>query len=300
VDVVVDPGYARRRMTSPAAAAGFPARLYAPTWRVIGGLGVVVSRASLPLLLALVVLANDPPIGPIVLAQLVVLCALLPELAAQLIRRRCAAQVEIGDADLMVRRTDLLMEIPLRAITGLQPWRLPVPGSGLVLRMRSGRRLRDAIETDDPVPLLDALAAAGVAAAHSARQHPSVVYAHAAAAMPAWRWYHYAWKFVVFGLAPTAVFFNAHQYIAYGGTLGQYYLLGLGPYLRTFLVYWVTLAMYLILYAGVWRAVAESAALWAAWLAPARALQARRIAEISCQVLYYAGVPALVAVRFLS
>lgn len=287
-------------MTEPAPAPGFSARLYSPPWRVAAALCVIVSRASLPLILALVLLASDPPIGPVVLVQLVAILALLPAVAAHVIRRSCAAQVELCGADLVARRADLLMEIPLRAIARLAPWTLPVPGPGLVLWMRSGNRLRDAIETDDPVPLLDALAAAGVEAAQPARQHPSVAYAHAVAALPAWRWYHYVWKFVVFALAPTAVLFNAHQYIAYGGTLGEYYLLGLAAYLRTFFVYWATVAIHLVLYAGVWRAVAEPAALLAARIVPARAAQARRIAERCCQVLYYAGVPALLAVRFLT
>ena len=43
---------------------------------------------------------------------------------------------------------------------------------------------------------------------------------------PPWRWHHLLWKFVGFALAPAAVLFNAHQHIAYGGTLGQYYLEG--------------------------------------------------------------------------
>ena len=49
-------------MTEPAPAPGFSARLYSPPWRVVAALCVIVSRASLPLILALVLLASDPPI----------------------------------------------------------------------------------------------------------------------------------------------------------------------------------------------------------------------------------------------
>jgi len=95
------------------------------------------------------------------------------------------------------------------------------------------------------------------------------------------------------------VLFNAHQHIAYGGLLGEYYLLGLGSYLRTFAVHWLTLTIYLVLYASVWRGLAEGMALLAACVAPARAAAVRRAAEIVCQVAYYGGVPVLLLLRFL-
>jgi apolipoprotein N-acyltransferase len=282
------------------AGADFAARLLPPATRALVAALTGIAGASLPAILALVLIATDPPIGIVVLVQLVALFAALPAAAAHLIRRAGAARLELGGADLVVRRADLLMEIPHGAIAQIVPWTVPLPASGLVLRMRSGNRLRDGIELDDPAPLLDALARAGVAPAESARAHPSVVYAHAAASEPPWRWYHYAWKFAGFALVPTAVFFNAHQHIAYGGSLGEYYLLGLGAYLRTFALYWATVAIHLVLYAGLWRAFAEPAALLAAWVAPAHARVARRGAEMLCQVAYYAGVPALTALRFLA
>ena len=112
------------------------------------------------------------------------------------------------------------------------------------------------------------------------------------------RWYHLAAKFPLFALLPTAVLFNAHQHIAYGGLLGQYYLHGLRAYLLTFAVYWVTVAIYLVLYASTWRALGEAAALLAAWTAPSRAARVRRGVEVGCRVLYYGGVPVLLALRF--
>src|SRR5215470_18387402 len=174
----------------------------------------------------------------------------------------------------------------------MAPWAVPLPGAGFVLWMRSGRRLCDGVEVDDPALLLDALDRAGAAPLGTVLQHPSLLYAHAAAGAAAWRWSHYAWKFGVFALAPAAILFNAHQHIAYGGPLGQYYLLGLGAYVRTFALYWVTVALHLVLFAGLWRCLAEPTALLATWLAPARAARIRRAAEIGCQVLYYGGVAA--------
>jgi hypothetical protein len=278
----------------------FDARAYARQWRAVAALLVALSRASLPALLVLVVLATDPPIDPPLLLQLVVALALLPALVAGLIRRPCTARVELHAAVLVLRRRDLVVEIPCAALARVRPWTVPLPAPGLSVELRSGKRLSYAVEIDDPTPLLEALAARFGNAARAALQHPTVVYAHAAAAAPRWRWFHYLWKFVVFALLPTAVLFNAHQHIAYGGTLGEYYLLGAAAYARTFAVYWVTLAIYLILFASVWRGLAEAAAWLAAYAAPSQAAKVRRAAERCCRILYYAGVPALVAARFLT
>ena len=59
------------------------------------------------------------------------------------------------------------------------------------------------------------------------------------------------------------------------------------------------MSIYLLLYASVWRSIAEGAALLAAWVAPARALGVRRAAEVACLVAYYGGVPILVAIPFV-
>jgi hypothetical protein len=106
-------------------------------------------------------------------------------------------------------------------------------------------------------------------------------------------------KFPGFALLPTAVLFNAHQHIAYGGSLGQYYQEGLAAWLRTFAEYWIWVCIYLVLYASACRAAAEGVALLAASAGSALAARVRRTVELVCGILYYAGVPALVAARFL-
>ena len=89
-------------------------------------------------------------------------------------------------------------------------------------------------------------------------------------------------------------------HIAYGGLLGQYYQLGLGAYLRTFAIYWLTVALYLVLYASAWRAAAEGVCLVAAAVAPSRAARVRRVTEIGCAIGYYAGALVLLGLRFVS
>ena len=280
--------------------ADFQVHAYPRSWRIITGALFAVSRASLPVILVLVVVATDPPITPPILIRLVTIFALLPGLAAWLIERAFAANVEVRTGELVVRRHDLRLEIPCNSIEDVAPWIVPLPGPGLSLRMRSGRRLRYGLQSADPTPLLLALAdVGGVDAARSAAHHPSVVYAHVKQASAPRRWYHRVGKFVVFALLPTVPLFRVHQLIAYGGSLGEYYLYGLGRYLQTFAVYWTTLSIYLVLYASVWRGLAEGAALLSAWVAPSRAARVRRVAEITCQVAYYGGVPLLLVLRFL-
>ncbi|MGH7787706.1 MAG: hypothetical protein ACRERC_12610 [Candidatus Binatia bacterium] len=271
---------------------------YTPLWRVLAALLFAVSRAALPLLLVAAVLSTDPPVAPLALIEAVVALSLLPGLAAGLIRRAGGARASVIDGELRLERGDVQIAVPLTAIAAIEPWRLPLPEPGLTLRLRSGRRLPYGLAGDDLLAGLERLVAAGVDGARSAAAHPTIVYA--AARPPRPRWYHRVGRYVLFALLPTAILFNAHQYIAYGGTLGEYRLLGLGAYLRTLGLYWGLVALHLVLFASLWRGAAEAAALAAAWVAPSRAATVRRHAETACQVLYYGGVPALLAARFLS
>jgi hypothetical protein len=276
------------RPTGPLAA-----RVYPPGARLAAGALVAMSRASLLLILAAVVVATDPPVTPPVLLRMVVGTALLPALAAWALGRAFAARIDLDDAALHIHRRDLEVDVPRTSVAGVSPWRVPLPGPGLSLRLRSGRRLAWGIQTDDPTAVVQALGAPEAAA------HPTVVYGHARAGLRRRRWYHAGAKYAGFGLGPAAILFNAHQHIAYGGPLGQYRLHGLGPYLWTFAVYWVTTVIYLVLWAALWRTLAEGAAWLAAAAAPARAARVRRAAERSCQVAYYGGVPVLLLLRFL-
>jgi hypothetical protein len=272
----------------------------APGWRWCIAALFAISRLSLPLILVLVLLSTDPPITPPVLVRVVLLLAVLPGAAAWMMQRAFAARLEVDSTRLTVHRRGTRVEVPGAAIARIRPWRLPVPSAGFSLQMKSGRRLPFTIQTRDPLPLIDALAGIGAApAAQAAAADPSVIYADAKAAAAPRRWFHVVGRYPLFALAPGAVLFNAHQFIAYGGTFGEYYLLGALSYARTFVVYWLTVTIYLVLYASVWRGAAEAGCLFTAWLAPAYAARARRIAETVCQVSYYGGVPALLALRFM-
>ena len=281
----------------PGATVG----VYSTPARIAAGMLVAISRASAPGILALVVLANDPPITTPALVTLTTLFALAPAFAAWLLAWRARATLSLTDAALVVRGRGLRIEIPCASIGAVEPWVIPLPGVGLSLRMRSGRRLQYGFQVDNPTTLLGALAdVAGVEAARAVADHASVVYAHAKKGVAPRRWYHGFGKFVAFALLPTLVLFNLHQHIAYGGTFGEYYLLGFASFVRTFVIYWGTVSIYLVLYAGTWRVAAEGVALAAAWVAPSRAARVRRMVEIGCRLAYYGGVPLLLALRFLA
>ena len=277
---------------------------YSPVARLAGAVLVAASRSSPVLILLAVLWCTDPPVTPQLLARMVLALTILPAALALLLRRASAARIDVDREQLTIRRSHLQIDVPCGAVERVRPWAVPLPGPGFSLSLRSGRRLSYGVQIDDPRSFLLAMAErAGSAPAHAALAHPVLVWAHTRAAHEEGlrpRWQRWAAKFPLFGLLPTAVLFNAHQHIAYGGLRGQCYLEGLVPYVGAFGVYWGTTTIYLVLYAGVLRAVAEALALATTAVAPARAAGVRRAVEIAGRVLYFGGVPALLALRFLA
>lgn len=262
-----------------------------------GGL-LAASGLGLPFLLARVLLANDPPMTPPMVLRAFLAMSVLPALAALVLQRALRGEVALVGDDLTVHVGGQRFAIPLASITAIEPWRLPLPQAGFRLRLASGDRFALGLGADDPTPLLAALAARGVPAAEAARRHPAVVYARARQALGRLGWRRALVKYPLFGAMVAAVLFNAHQHIAYGGLLGQYYLEGAWPWARTYLVYWSTATIYLVLYASVWRWPAEVVAWLAAQRDEAFATRVRRVVEWVCRIAYYVGSGLVLALRF--
>lgn len=266
-------------------------------WRTLVALLLGIAAVNLPFSLVATLLMTDPPVSPGMLVRSMLIFSVLPALAGRAVLRAFRADVSCANGAFRIERPGLAIDVPCASIAEVVPWCIPAPGPGLSLGLASGARLPAGLRTDEPDAILDLLARGGVDVTR-ARAHPTVVYARARAGRRHGALRHVV-KFVLFGALPAAIFFNAHQHIAYGGSLGQYYLQGPGSYFETALIYWGLTAIFLVLYASVWRGLAEAAALAAAWLAPTRASAVRRAAERACAWLYYGGVPLLVLYRFL-
>lgn len=268
--------------------------------RLLGALAKALAGANLLLAAALLLLGGlsgaQPP-GPFAVARELALFSLLPLAILFVVQRIGAATVDVEASRLVITRREARFEVPLESVAAARPWRLPLPGPGLSLRMKSGRRFTYGLETAELSSLLAALRSAGVAGA--APEHPMAAWAQARLAAAHGRRF-YALKYGLFPLAPAALLFRLHQYIEYGGWLGQYYSLGLKAYLGTLAHDWLDVELQLVLYASVWRALIEAVAISAAWLAPARARTMRRSAEIACHIVYYVGIPALLAFLLLA
>jgi hypothetical protein len=270
------------------------------TWRIVAGACFALSRASLPLILLAALLLRDPPLSATQIVALAVSLSLLPGLAAALVQIAYAAQVELRDGHLVTSTPRRRVEIPVTALGEIRPWRVPLPRPGFWLHTRSGRRMSAGLAPQDPEPLLQALAGAGAESARGALAHPGSVYAHARAAQPRRFWQRAWFKLGVFGLLPAAVLFRAQQVLTYGSAFGEWQLRGPAAWLETAAGYALLTLVYLLLYASVWRGLAEGAAWLAARSGPARAAAVRSAGELVCALAYYLGVPALLAWRFLT
>jgi apolipoprotein N-acyltransferase len=300
-DAAADPATFDTVREGPAAAAAIEGRAYAWPLRALVGLLLACAGASLVLIFAAVVLGTDPPLVPRVLVWYVAVQVVAPWAAARALAETAAATLAIEGGALVIQRRRLRVEVPLDAIVQVRPWTLPLPGPGLAFRLRSGARLGWGLQLADPSSLLAALERAGVAPARAATDHPIVVWARArGAGTRPWHWYHYLLKFVVFGAPPGLILFRLHQWIAYGGTFGQYYMEGVRPYLESLALQWVAVVIYLVLWAAMLRGAAETLCLLVADVAPSLAARVRRLAELGCAIGYYGGVPLILGLRFLS
>ena len=268
--------------------------------RIAAAFLIVISRGALLALVVLLVFFPDFGLAnQLRLIRTFAGVFLVPAIAAWLLERACAATVLIESGTLVVERRGQRIEIPCDVIDRVLPWWLPLPSSGVWLRLKSGRRMRYGLQLHDPVGFVDAIADAGAPEhVRATSRRRAARYASAKHGGPP-RWYHPILKFVVFALVPTLPLFRLNQWIVYGGTFGEYYTYGLQAYLLAFAVYWATVTIYLVLYATVLRVVTETIVLPATWIAPSRAVTVRRVVEVGNRILYYGVVLAFLIRLYL-
>jgi apolipoprotein N-acyltransferase len=272
-----------------------------PTWRLLAALLRGFAVGSL-LWMGIAALMLDPSqTNPLSQIKLFAALFLAPQLAAWALLRAFTATLRIEGGSLVLEQPSRRIEIPLREIAGATPWRLPLPGPGLQLRLANGGVWSHGIAIADPDALLAALVRAGASPtlAQSAGTLAGA-WAQARAAIRR-RWFDRPWfKCVVFPLLPALPAFRLHQVIAYGGTFGEYQTFGLQAWLIALGLWWAGWAIGLLLFAAWLRVAIETGTLLAIRLRPARAIDVRWMLELVARLAYFIGVPAWLAVRLLS
>jgi apolipoprotein N-acyltransferase len=111
---------------------------------------------------------------------------------------------------------------------------------------------------------------------------------------------HALLKFALYPLVPALPAFRLHQYIAFGGTFGEWQTFGFGAWASALGVWWVAWAIGLMLYAAVLRGLLEATTLIAFAHAPDRAESLRRVLAQLLRIAYYIAPPAWLGWRLLS
>ncbi|MGC3996178.1 MAG: hypothetical protein QM767_01010 [Anaeromyxobacter sp.] len=274
-------------------------RAYARPLRPLLALALGLGWASLLFHAALIAAAAAqrevrPPSAALLLGAALTIVG--PWLAVAAVRSAARGRASVEADRLVLALRSRRLELPLSALRAARPWRLPLPGPGLALRLASGPP-PVALEVDDPGALLDALAAAGATAAGEPGRTEAWVRArlrHRPGRL------ELALRWGALPLLVAGVLFHAHQAIAFGGPLGEWHLAGPLAWLRTLSGYAAASLALLVLLAAAARALAGAGCAVATALLPGRAGAARQVAEWLCRAVLYAGVPALLAARFLA
>jgi apolipoprotein N-acyltransferase len=286
-----------------AVAAGLPADVgvLPPVARVAAGLLRAFSRGSL-LWMGAALLQDDGALQANPLVQIRTFAALFlaPEAAAWCVLHAFAARASIVNGALVLTRGARRLELALRDIAAVEPWRVPFPGPGASLRLGSGERWRYGLAHTDPAALARTLAAAGGAPAQQSTSSHAMTYAQASGAIRRGRLDQPLAKFVLLPLALAIPAFRLHQHIAYGSTFGEYYTFGLTAYLSSFALWWAAWAIGVLLYAAALRAAIEAGTLLAVLLRPRQVIGARRWLERLGLAALYLGLPAWLLLRVIA
>jgi apolipoprotein N-acyltransferase len=177
--------------------------LYAAPWRILAGMLAALSGVSLLLILAQM-LTSEAPTNPLRLIRVVSILCLLPRVALELLRWLFATDVRIANGTLTLQQRHRRIEIPAASVVAVRPWTMPLPNTGVWLRLRSGECWSYGLAIDDPAKLIERLTdAAAQPALLDACSRPSVVYARAKSDGYRRSAFRLLLKFPIFALAPT-------------------------------------------------------------------------------------------------
>jgi apolipoprotein N-acyltransferase len=233
---------------------------------------------------------------PLALIRLFTAVCLIPEAAACVVLRLSLAQVELKGGQLLLARGPQRLQLPLRDIAAIEPWRLPLPGPGASLRLQSGRRWPLGLAARDPWALAGAL---GVPVLHPRLPGPWWAGLRSHAGRPRGRLSRPAFQFLLLPLVLAAIAFQLHQRIAYGSVLGELHSFGLRAYLTAFGLWWAAWTAGVVLCAAGLRLAIEAGVLAGALWRREQAPPLRAWLECAGLLLLYAGLPAWLAARAL-
>ncbi|MBF5046149.1 hypothetical protein FGE12_27280 [Aggregicoccus sp. 17bor-14] len=218
---------------------------------------------------------------------------LLPLALVAALRWLFAARLLLEEGRVRLASRFVRLEVPPGAQVLAHPWLLPLPSPGEWWELGPGERLARELEGGAP-GALGAVAAPGGHAARAAR-----AFAEARRRLHRSGPLALALKYGLFPLLLGAVLLRSYQHITFGAWNGEYQLFGLRAWLASAALYWGGTLVYLVVLAGTLRVAAELVCLSAAWALPASARPVRWAAEWLGRLAYFAGVPALLALRFL-
>ncbi|KIF80432.1 apolipoprotein N-acyltransferase [Noviherbaspirillum autotrophicum] len=283
----------------PAVAMTFPVNVAVlpPAARLAAGLLRAFARGSL-LWMCAAMLLSDALRGH-TLAQIRTFAGLFifPEVASWCVLYAFAARASIENGTLVLARGARRMELAVRDIVAIEPWRVPLPGPGASLRLASGKRWSYGIALADTAALARALASVGSASVRVRASSRATTYAKARLAIRRGRLDHPFAKFVLFPITLAIPAFHLHQHIAFGSGLGEYTMFGLKAYLTAFSLWWASWAIAVVLIAAALRAAIEAGTLLAVALRPGQATEVRRWLERFGLAALYLGLPSWLLLR---
>ena len=283
-----------------SVAMTFPAKisLLPPTARLAAGLLRAFARGNL-LWMGAAILFSDTLRGN-TLAQIRTFAGLFlsPEAASWCVLFAFAKRASIENGSLVLTRGAKRLELAVRDIVAVEPWRLPIPGPGASLRLVSGKLWRYGLAVANPTAFAQALVSAG-ARTQESKLSREKTYAKARLAIRRGHLDHPFAKFFLLPIALALPAFRLHQHITYGSGFGEYYTFGLIAYLTAFALWWAAWAICVVLITAALRAAIEAGSILAVLLSPGQAIDIRRWLERLGLAALYLGLPAWLLLQIL-
>lgn len=291
----------RRAGAAPALESAINVVVLTPFWRALAGALRLCAGAGLLWIAYDMLTRTGLQIQSLSQLRLFVATVLVPVVAAWAVERAFAARASVEGPLLILDQRRQRIEMPVASIAALRPWRIPLPGAGVDVRLGAGPWWTRSLALTRPHALQRILAATGVPLLWEGRFASGLAGLAQSRADARWRRLdHPLLKFALFPLLLALVAFRLHQIIAFGGVFGEYYSYGLGAYLTGLLIWWASWSIGLMLFAAVLRAVIETVALLAIVARSAHTAALRDALEWLGRLAFYIGVPAWLAMRLLS